>query len=180
MQDDRLESVAHFVGCSVEDVTRAFGNIPDFTIWNATRVRSGSARLETAKIEEAASLLIRARNLLIELPAACKVDMSGNDLELEAKISEVIDRLQVQAAISETPLTNFSPEGRKNLAAHWVAERIAVLFRITKRNIGFGLDGGFPSTPFGKAVDHAFAVFGIDADWRQPAKAAAQKARQCQ
>lgn len=65
----------------------------------------------------------------------------------------------------------------RNAQAHLTAMGVARIFERLGREITFGQlpNGTGPSTPFGRAVQKAFELLGIEANWRRPAEAARQK-----
>lgn len=66
-------------------------------------------------------------------------------------------------------------DGGRNIAAYTVAEGMRRLFRRKRWPIGWGITEGYPSTPFGRAVEFSLGEFGIISGWRGPTRAAWEK-----
>ncbi|MEX1233435.1 MAG: hypothetical protein WEB56_00435 [Roseovarius sp.] len=157
--DVRIAKVAAFVGCDVSEVEAAFGNMFAFALWAAERSESGDAR------KEAKALRVAAEKFEAAFP----------------NLTEIRDDMLREAAVAEhftNPQAYPATKGRKE-RARVIADGIARLFAKGGRNIGIGKDpySGDPSTPFGRAVQHALATFEIEANWYQPAQSAAKRAR---
>lgn len=65
---------------------------------------------------------------------------------------------------------NPRPGGRR-LDAFNVAKIVLRAHRVLGRSFKTAHVGGQPSTPFGRNVSEALAIFGVRADWRRPAEA---------
>ncbi|WP_165571107.1 hypothetical protein [Paracoccus nototheniae] len=157
--DVRIASVAAFVGCKVPEVEAAFGKMFAFALWAAERSESGDARKEAKALRDAAAKFKAAFPHLTEI---------HDDMLREAAVAEHFT----------DPKAYPGTKGRKE-RARIIADGIARLFANTGRNIGIGKSpySGDPSTPFGRAVQHALATFEIEANWYQPAHSAAKRAR---
>lgn len=158
--DVRIAKVAAFVGCDVSEVEAAFGNMFAFALWAAERSESGEAKQEAKELRRLAAVLDTAKGL---------------------DLTEMRDELLANAVVAEH-FTNQkaypATRGRKE-RARVIADGIARLFANGGRNIGIGKDpySGDPSTPFGRAVQHALATFEVEANWFRPAEDAAKRAR---
>lgn len=158
MADSRHEALAEAIGCTVADVEAAFGNLFGFALWAAERSESGAATREARKLRQWAA----------ELDA----DTSPFDL------SEARNALLFTAGVAEhftDPRAYPATTSRKE-RARVVAHAVARVFAATGRNIGKGTsqnDAGEPTSKFGQAVQQAFEIYGIEANWKQPAKDAA-------
>lgn len=158
--DVRIAAIAKFVGCNVSEVEAAFGNMFAFALWGAERSENGVARQEAKELRSVASALGTAESF---------------------DLSEMRDELLFNANVAEhftDPKAYPATKGRKE-RARVIADGVARLFANTGRSIGIGKDpySGEPSTPFGRAVQHALSAFDIQANWYQPAQSAAKRAR---
>lgn len=158
--DVRIAKVAAFVGCDVSEVEAAFGNMFAFALWAAERSESGDARKEAKELRRLAAVLDAAKGL---------------------DLSEMRDELLANAVVAEhfTNPKAYPATKDRNERARVIADGIARLFIKGGRSIGIGKDNysGEPSTPFGRAVQHALAVFEIEANWFRPAEGAAKRSR---
>lgn len=159
--DPKHKAIAEFIGCELAELQAAFGNLIDFNLSMAERSETGNAKRD-------------AKNLR-RLAAKLENDTSPFDL------SEARDDLLFKASVAE----HFArPEGYpatkgRNERARVIACAIARVFVATGRSIGLGKDAytGEPSTPFGRAVKQALAVYEIQSGWYRPAEHAAKLAR---
>lgn len=157
MADSRHEALAEAIGCTVADVEAAFGNLFGFALWAAERSESGAAEKDAAELHAIADALDKA-------PLFDLSDMR-DEVRLRAKAAEHFT----------DPRAYPATKGRKE-RARVVAYAVARIFAATGRNIGKGTsqnDAGEPTSKFGQAVQQAFKIYGIEANWKQPAKDAA-------
>lgn len=157
MNDSRHKALAEFIGCTLADVETAFGNLLGFALWAAERSESGAAKKDAAELRAIADALDK-------VPAADLSDMR-EEVRLRAKAAEHFT----------DPRAYPATKGRKE-RARVVARAVARIFAATGRNLGKGTsqnDAGEPTSKFGQAVRQAFEIYGIDANWKQPAKDAA-------
>ncbi|MBN9889682.1 hypothetical protein [Salipiger abyssi] len=157
MTDSRHEDLAAFIGCTVADVETAFGDLFGFALWAAERSETGVAKKEATNLRAIADELDK---------------VPGSDL------SDMRDELQMRAKAAEHFTDNRAypaTKGRRE-RARVIACAVARVFVATGRNIGKGTsqnDAGEPTSKYGQAVKQALELYGIRANWRQPAKDAA-------
>lgn len=172
-------ALADKIGCSVAEIEIGFGPLTGYQIWTEQQAQSGQRGKAAAEAKAYAAIIAVAEREYVEIHG------KPFDRKCDDQLAGIIKELKILEGAALVPITDLNgdprkSEGKKNLSAYWIAERIADVFKHTGRNVGYGAEDGFPSTPFGKAVDHAFAVFGIEADWRRPTEAAAKNAKQYQ
>lgn len=96
-------------------------------------------------------------------------------------LSDARDDLLFKASVAEhfTGPEAFPATKGRNERARVVARAVARVFAATGRSIGLGKDAytGEPSTPFGRAVKEALAVYEIESGWYRPAEHAAKLTR---
>jgi hypothetical protein len=151
--DVRFASIAAFVVCDVSEVEAAFGQMFAFNLWAAERSENGQAKQEAKELRRMAEVLGNAKH---------------------SDLSDMRDELLFNANVAEhfTDQKAYPATRGRNERARVVANGVARLFANTGRNIGVGKDqySGGPSTPFGRAVQHALSAFEINVHWYQPAK----------
>lgn len=151
--DVRIAAIAKFVGCDVSEVEAAFGNLFAFAIWAAERSENGVARQEAKELRSMADLLGNAKHF---------------------DLSEMRGELLFNANVAEhftDPKAYPATKGR-NEQARVIAHAIARLFVAKGRKLTIGKSAytGDPSTDFGRAVQAAFSIYKIEANWYRPAK----------
>jgi hypothetical protein len=177
--DSRHKELADFVGCTVEDVETAFSPFFGFGMWAAKRSETGEAKEEAAALNAIADEMDKLIRRISAYKGVYSQTMEGlptaNDLcalrdhyRREAKIAAHFTDAQAYPAT----------KGRKE-QARIVAEAVARLYVATGRTIGKGTSQleGDPTSKFGKTVKKALEIYGVDANWRQPAKDAASQAQ---
>jgi hypothetical protein len=161
MTDSRHEALAAYIGCTVTDVEAAFGDLLGFALWAAERSETGVAKRNAKNLRRFAQKL--------------DGDASGFDL------TDARDDLLFKASVAEhftAPEAYPATKGR-NERARVIASAVARVFAASGRNIGLGRSAhtGEPSTPFGRAVREALALYDVDCGWFRPAEYAANRAR---
>jgi hypothetical protein len=89
-------------------------------------------------------------------------------------LSDVTDRLRLEITACKHRLAAFPKSKRKRLDAYFVADKVAIAFKSSGRELTYGQmpDGSTPSTPFCRAVAMALQILEIDCGWRGPAREA--------
>ena len=162
MYDPRHEAIAKEIGCTVADVQAAFGNLLGFNLWAAERSETGTAKRDAKKLRRLAAKL-EGDTLPFDLTEA------RDDLLFKANVAEHVTDKRAYPAT----------KGRKE-RARIIASAVARVFTVTGLNIGLGKDPyntREPSTPFGRAVKEALAIYEIQCGWYRPAEYAAKLAR---
>lgn len=161
MTDSKHEAVAACIGCTVADVEAAFGNLLGFTLWAAERSDTGLAKREAKNLRRLAKKL--------------EDDTSNFDL------TEARDDLLFKANVAEhfTHPNGYPRTTSRNARAGVIAAAVARVFTARGLSIGLGKDPYTrePSTPFGRAVKEALAIYEVESGWYRPAEHAAKKAR---
>jgi|GEM_PF-5227561 len=160
MTDSRHKDLAAYIGCTVADVEGAFGDLLGFALWAAERSETGLAKKEAARLH-------RIADELDVVPGSDLSDMR-DEVRTRAKAAEHFTDHRAYPAT----------KGRKE-RARVIACAVARVFTATGRSIGLGKDAYTrePSTPFGRAVKEALAIYGIQCGWYRPAEHAAKLTR---
>lgn len=176
MTDSKHEDLAAFVGCTAADVEAAFGNLAGFALWAANRSRTGAAREDAKALQAIADDLDKAIRRIEALPEhdGGEFIMPMDGLPTPGDLCRLRTHFRSQAAVAAHfthPDAYPSPKGRSE-QARVIAEAVARLFVATGRTVGKGtsqLDGE-PTSKYGQAVKKALDLYGVRANWRQPAK----------
>ncbi len=174
--------LAEYLGCDLAQVEAAFDMLTDFKLWAAARSEDGTARAEKAELGKIADELDTVIRRIEACPPSVVEQIDRQGLPTPIKLTELRDHFLLQADVAAhfTHAEGYpATKGRKE-RARIIADCVANLFVATGRPIGKGTSqsDGEPSSPYGKAVKKALEIYGIDANWRQPAIAAAERARQ--
>lgn len=174
--DDGCEpfrAIGAYLNCSEFEVASAFAGLraPEWSTPEAKSNQEKSSRALnkcTAELEK----LIKAYSALSDEDYQLAIEAGGITRPQLRATKEIF------ASHSASMSRCYGEDGRKggrNIAAYTVAEGIRRLFRRKRRPIGWGITEGYPSTPFGRAVEFSLGEFGVISGWRGATEAAYKK-----
>ena len=189
--DYKVRAFAEYLGCDrqlAQDIYFELGVSLSLDDENKEELRR-----ELEALSSVASKLAAARKTLEKLPDNCNVlrfTLESEGIDLLASIPHLHQKVEEVVGFGKVMLAEETSGSRANLRADKVAEFVAAVFVATGRSVTFGTtpnDSSEPSTPFGKAVREAFAIFRVHrksdaphltpefAHWKRPTERVASK-----
>lgn len=169
------ERLASYLGCEVRLVHVAFQ--PEIVPETLTK-RYLDARATTLEtLEQTLTAAERLQKRLARLPSSEIELMKANGIVAQQEIDALIDHLRAHSGILAEWKKAEDRSGGREPAAYVIARGIARAFKMQGRSVTWGVNqaqAGEPSTDFGRAVQFAFKVFGVEQDWKLPAGSAQQ------